>query len=356
MNTLFSPTTIGTAALTNRIAMAPMTRSRAVHNNAVGALTATYYEQRASAGLIITEGTAPSPDGLGYARTPGIYSPEQIAGWKGVSSAVHAKGGKIFMQLLHVGRIAHSFNTPEGSTVYAPSAIAAVGQMWTDKEGMKDMPVPEALDSAAVAAAVVDFAQAAKNAIEAGFDGVELHGANGYLLEQFLNPHSNQRTDSYGGSVENRARFVLEVVDATVAAIGKERVGIRFSPYGTFNDQPNYPEIDATYQYLADELGRRGIAYIHLLDASRSGAHDDLFADIHKRFGGTIIVNGNYTKERAEQALASGLADVVAFGSAYIANPDLVERFKSGTALAQPDPTTFYTADAKGYTDYPMLN
>lgn len=356
MTHLFSPLTLGATTLANRVAMAPMTRSRAVHHHAVNELTVTYYTQRASAGLIITEGTAPSADGLGYARTPGIYTQEQINAWKRVTDAVHTKGGKIFVQLMHVGRIGHVLNKPEGSKIYAPSAIAAVGQMWTDKEGMKDNPTPQALSTEEIAATVADFAQAAQNAIEAGFDGIELHGANGYLLEQFLNPHSNQRTDNYGGSVENRTRFVLEVVDAAVAAVGRERVGIRFSPFGIFNDQPNYPEIEATYQHLADELHTRGIVYIHLSDVSGSGARDDFFADLRRRFGGTVIVCGNYSKERAEKALQSGLADIVAFGRPFVANPDLVERFKSGAEIAVPDANTFYTPDAKGYTDYPTLD
>ena len=237
MSLLFSKTTLGPLALQNRLVMAPMTRNRAT-GNVPNDLMAQYYAQRASAGLIITEGTSPSPNGLGYPRIPGIFSAAQIAGWKRVTEAVHAQGAKMFMQLMHCGRIAHPLNLPAGARVLAPSAVAAAGEMYTDAEGMKPNAMPQAMTEADIKTAIEEYAQAAKNAVAAGFDGIELHGANGYLLEQFIRPNSNQRTDRYGGSIENRARFVLEVADAAIKAIGKDKVGIRLSPFGVFNDMP----------------------------------------------------------------------------------------------------------------------
>src|SRR5271170_7268306 len=249
---IFTPYTLGHLTLKSRIVMAPMTRSRAL-NNIPNNLMAEFYAQRASAGLLITEGTSPSPNGLGYARIPGIFNSDQVNGWKLVTKAVHEKGGKIFIQLMHTGRVGHELNLPKGGKIIAPSAIVAEGQMWTDSKGMKDHPVPHALSADELQATKAEYVKAAKNAIEAGFDGIELHGANGYLLEQFLSPFSNVRTDNYGGSVENRARFVIEVAAESAAAIGKEKVAIRLSPYGAFNDMPAYNEIEATYKYLAEE-------------------------------------------------------------------------------------------------------
>lgn len=357
-STPFTAYTLGNTELTNRLVMAPMTRSRAL-NNIPNKLMATYYAQRASAGLIITEGVSPSPNGLGYARIPGLFSETQVAGWRQVTDAVHTGGGKIFAQLMHTGRIGHALNLPEGARLVAPSAILASGQMWTDQEGMKDHPVPEALSSEALLNTKNEFVQAARNALAAGFDGVELHSANGYLLEQFLSPHSNQRSDSYGGSIENRSRFVLEVAREVSDAIGKENVGIRVSPYGVFNEMPHYPEIDATYAHLATELNKIGIVYMHLVDHSTEGAPEVPLAikkTIREKFKNTLILSGGYTLARAEEDLASGFADLVAFGKPFITNPDLVHRFEKKLPLSNKlDASTLYSADAKGYTDYPVF-
>lgn len=359
---LFEPATLGNLTLQNHIVMAPMTRSRALRHNAPGELVATYYAQRATAGLIITEGTSPSPNGLGYARMPGIYSPEQIAGWQLVTDAVHEKEGKIFIQLMHTGRIAHPANLPQGAEIVAPSSIAAAGQMWTDSDGMQPQPAPRELTTDEVKSVVGEFVQAAKNAVEAGFDGVELHGANGYLIEQFLHPVANRRTDEYGGSVENRSRFVVDVAAGVAAAIGADKVGIRLSPYGINGDMPHYDEIYETYLYLAQKLHEIGLVYLHLVDHSGMGAPvvpPAVVNAIREQFKGTLILSGSYDADRAEAVLESGLADLVAFGRPFIANPDLVERLKIGAELAQPDPATFYAPGPKGfeqgYVDYPVL-
>lgn len=337
--------------------MSPMTRCRAI-GNVPNDLMAEYYGQRADAGLIITEGTSPSPNGLGYARIPGIFSDQQIEGWKKITSAVHAKGGKIVVQLMHTGRISHPANLPEGAVVLAPSAVKAAGQMWTDSLQMQDFPTPKAMSSEELAATKAGFIKAAKNAMIAGFDGVELHGANGYLLEQFLSPVSNVRTDEYGGSIENRARFVLEVVKGVADAIGKDKTGIRLSPYGIASDMPHYPEIDATYKYLAEQFNQLGIAYLHVVDHSAIGAPEvpvEIKQAIRDRFKNTIIMAGGYGKESAEAGLHSGLGDLVAFGRPFINNPDLVDRFKKQQPLSGDlDVALFYSADEKGYTDYPV--
>jgi N-ethylmaleimide reductase len=262
---LLEPAILKGLTVKNRTVMAPMTRSRAI-GNVPNDLIATYYEQRASAGLIITEGTSPSVNGIGYSRTPGIFSQQQIETWKKTTKAVHQKEGKIFMQLMHVGRITHPANMVEGSKPVAPSAIAAKGQMWTDTLGMQEQPIPNAMTTEEVKSTIEEFAQAAKNAITAGFDGIELHGANGYLIEQFLNPNSNQRTDEYGGSFEKRSRFLIETVQAVAKAIGKEKTGIRLSPFGTFNDMPEYSEISSTYDYITKELNKQDILYIHVIE------------------------------------------------------------------------------------------
>ncbi len=351
---LFTETKLGSLNLKNHLVMAPMTRSRAI-NNIPNELMATYYAQRAEAGLLITEGTSPSPNGLGYARIPGAYSAEQIAGWKLVTDAVHEKGGKIFLQIMHVGRVAHQANLPEGAEIVAPSAISAEGDMWTDTEQMQKTPVPREMTKEDIQQAVQEYVDAAKNAIEAGFDGVELHGANGYLLDQFINTASNQRTDEYGGSIENRSRFVLEVAQATVEAIGKEKVGMRLSPYGVFNNMAVYPELDDAYAYLAEELNKIDLVYLHLVNHSAMGAPEvpqGVVDRIRAAFKNTLILSGGYDAERAEQDLQSGAADLIAVGRPFISNPDLVTRFKEGIELAQPDQDTFYSPDEKGYTDY----
>jgi N-ethylmaleimide reductase len=357
MSLLFSPTQLGPLKLQNRIAMSPLTRCRAI-DNVPNELMAEYYGQRAAVGLIITEGTSPSANGLGYARIPGLFSPEQVAGWRLVTDAVHAKGGKIVPQLMHCGRIAHPLNMPKGSRVLAPSAVAAKGEMWTDSEGMKPLPVPEAMTEADIKQTIADYVQAAKNAIAAGFDGLELHGANGYLLEQFLRPNSNIRTDAYGGSTEKRARFVLEVADAVIRAIGKEKVGIRISPFGVFNDMPLYPEMESDYAYLVSQLNERGLLYIHVVDHSAQGAPvvpDSIKATIRKASNCHTILSGGYDVARAEADLEANRADLIAFGKAVLANPDVLKRFQSGAPLNTPDPQTFYTPGPKGYTDYPAL-
>ena len=357
MALLFSETTLGTLTLQNRLVMAPMTRNRAT-NNIPNDLMAQYYGQRASAGLIITEGTSPSPNGLGYPRIPGMFSAAQVAGWKRVTDAVHARGAKIFIQLMHCGRIGHILNLPAGARILAPSAVVAIGEMYTDAEGLKPHPVPLAMSDADIRAAIEEFAQAAKNALASGFDGVELHSANGYLLEQFIRPNSNQRTDRYGGSIENRARFVLEVADAVTGAIGKDKVGIRLSPFGVFNDMPLYDAMEADYTYLAQQLNERGMAYIHLVDHSSMGAPPvpaSMKATFRSVFKGALILSGGYDAARAESDLAAGRGDLIAVGKPFLANPDLVARWKIGAALNAPDMNTFYTPGPKGYIDYPEM-
>ena len=358
MSLLFSSTTLGPLALQNRLVMAPLTRSRAI-GNVPNDLMVKYYAQHASAGLIITEGTSPSPNGLGYARIPGIYSAEQVAGWKRVTSAVHPPGAKIFVQLMHCGRVAQPLNLPAGARILGPSAVAAAGEMYTDAEGMKPNATPAAMTEADIKSAIDEYAQAAKNAMAAGFDGVELHGANGYLPEQFFRPTSNRRTDRYGGSIENRARFVLEVTRAVVGAIGKDKLGIRLSPFGAFNDMPAYPTTEADYTYLAGELNAIGLVYIHLVDHSSMGAPpvpEPMKAAFRRVFKRTLILSGGYDAVRAESDLEAGKCDLVAFGRPFLANPDLVARWKAGAALNVPDMSTFYTPGPKGYTDYPTLS
>ncbi|MBI4649943.1 alkene reductase [Candidatus Desantisbacteria bacterium] len=355
-NKLFSPAILGSITLKNHIVMAPMTRSRATQN-IPNDLMAKYYTQRSGAGLIITEGTSPSPNGLGYARIPGIFSKEQVEGWKKVTAAVHAKGSKIFVQLMHTGRISHKENMSASALIIAPSAIAAKGQMWTDKNGMQDQPVPKEMTKDDIIKTKNEFIIAAKNAIEAGFDGIELHSANGYLLDQFLNPGSNQRKDEYGGSIENRCRFIIEVAEAAVKAIGKEKIGIRLSPYGAFNDVKGFEETEAEYSYLAEKLYALGLIYIHLVDHSSMGApmvEPSTVLKIRKNFKNTLILSGGYDKERAEKDLQSGAGDLISFGKPFISNPDLVLRLEKGITLTPPDMNTFYTPGEHGYTDYPF--
>ena len=337
--------------------MAPMTRSRAM-SNIPNELMAEFYGQRAAAGLIITEGTSPSPNGLGYCRIPGIFNGVQVEGWKKITNAVHSKDGKIFVQLMHTGRISHLANMPEDAIIIAPSAVKPAGQMWTDALGLQDFPIPKEMVIEEIKRTKQEYITAATNAIKAGFDGIELHGANGYLLEQFLSPVSNKRNDNYGGSIENRCRFLLEVIGGAVEAIGKERIGIRLSPYGVASDMPHYSEIDNTYKYLSEQLNRMEILYIHVVDHSSMGAPAvpvEIKKVIRIRFQGTIILSGGYTKERAENELQGGLADLIAFGRPFINNPDLVERFINGWPLSKElDMKTFYSPGEKGYTDYPI--
>ena len=350
---LFEPFEKNGVQFSNRLAMAPMTRCRAL-GNVPNDLMAEYYAQRASAGLIISEGVAPSPNGLGYARIPGVYSPAQIEGWKKVADAVHQKGGKVFMQLMHTGRVSHSANMPEGAKIVAPSAISADGDMWTDTQGMQKTELPEAMTTAEVEATIQEYVQAAKNAIAAGFDGVEIHAANGYLPNQFLNPGSNTRTDQYGGSIENRSRFVLEIARQTADAIGADKTGIRFSPYNPYNGIGYFDETFATYDYLSSELNKIGILYIHLLDGAARGKEEglELIQKIRKNFEGIFILNSGYNAARATHAIETEGADLIAFGTSFLANPDLPYRLRNELELNAPNTATFYTADAVGYTDY----
>jgi len=354
MNRTLSPYSKGSLQLKNHLVMAPMTRSRAI-DNLPNALRAEYYTQRNGAGLIITEGTAPSPDGLGYPRIPGIYSAEQIAGWKKTTAGIRAGDSKSFLQLMHTGRIGHPDNLPEGATVVGPSAIRAAGQIYTDRSGMQEFPVPRALTTREVGQLIDVHVKAARNAIDAGFDGVELHGANGYLIEQFLNPNSNSRTDEYGGSMERRARLAVETAGRIAEAIGAGKLGIRFSPFNTFNDQQPYPEseVHAMYHYLAQEMDKIGLAYLHLAVSPR--IPQKTLHVIRQSFHGTIIQCSGLIPETAEAALHGSFADLVAFGKLYLANPDLDKRIAVGNALNQPDLKTFYTPGAKGYTDYELL-
>lgn len=356
---LLSPIKLGAIALKNAVVMAPMTRCRAI-GNIPNDLMETYYEQRSGAGLIITEGTSPSPNGLGYARIPGIFSQNQIEGWEKITRAVHTAGSKIFIQLMHTGRISHPLNMPPSSLIFAPSAIKAAGQMWTDEKKLQDYLVPQKMTAEDIWQTKAEFVNAAKNAMEAGFDGVELHSANGYLLEQFLSPVSNIREDHYGGNIKNRCRFVLDVVTAVAEAIGKEKTAIRLSPYGTASDMPHYPEIEDTYDHLSTQLNDLGITYIHLVDHSGMGAPEVPLAIkqlIRKNFKNTLILCGNYNLESAEAELQSGLADLIAFGRPFINNPDLIERFEHNWPLAKDlNMDLFYSADEKGYADYPVYS
>jgi len=316
---------------------------------------ASYYGSRAEAGLLITEGTSPSLNGLGYARIPGIYNSDQIKGWKLVTDAVHQHKGKIFIQLMHTGRVSHPSNFPQGAKLIAPSAIAVEGQMWTDSEGMQNYPVPSEMSEAEIQTAITEFAQACKNAIEAGFDGVELHGANGYLIDQFLNTVSNHRKDQWGGSVENRIRFALEVAKASVKAIGAERVGMRISPFGIFNSMAPDADMNVLYEKLVQELSDLGMTYIHVVDHSSMGAppvSPELKAKIRQTFKGAYILSGGYDVVSANADLSENKGDLVAFGRPFISNPDLVEKLKTGKALVPPDAETFYTPGEKGYSDY----
>jgi len=357
MSILYSPANLGPLKLQNHLVMAPMTRNRAT-GNVPNDLIAEYYGQRSSAGLIVTEGTSPSPNGLGYPRIPGIFSAEQVDGWRKVVAAAHAGGAKFFIQLMHTGRIGHPLNLPKGARVLGPSAIAAAGEIYTDAEGMKPHPTPEPMTDADIKTAIAEFGTAAKNAVAAGADGVELHAANGYLLEQFIRPTSNQRTDSYGGSIENRARFVLEAAKAAIAAIGADKVGIRLSPYGTFNDMPDYPEMASDYAYLATKLNELGLVYVHLVDHSPMGAPEvpvSIKQAVRKAFKRSLILSGGYDAARAEKELEDKACDLVAVGRPFLSNPDLVARWKSGAALNEIDFGTFYTPGPKGFTDYPSL-
>jgi N-ethylmaleimide reductase len=353
---LFEPFTLGTLSLSNRLVMAPMTRNRAV-GNVPNALMAEYYGQRARLGLLVTEGTSPSPDGLGYARIPGLFTPEQVAGWRLTTDAVHAQGGRIFVQLMHTGRASHIDNLPAGARVVSSTTTPLTAKIFTDNGGEQPATVPHALTAAEIAATVAEYARSATLAIEAGFDGIELHGANGYLIEQFLNANVNQRDDEYGGSAEGRNRFALEVVRATVAAIGADRVAIRISPYGAFNDTGAFDGVEPQYVALVRELTTIGVVYVHLVDHSSMGAPavpETFKRELRQSFGGVFIASGGLDRVRAEAVLANGDADLVAFGRPALANPDLLARLRANHVTNAPDFTTFYTPGPKGYTDYPV--
>ena len=349
MTTLFDPLGIGEIELDNRIVMAPMTRSRANDAGVQPAYVAEYYRQRASAGLIITEATNVSPMAKGYVRTPGIYTSEQAESWRPVVEAVHARGGKVFMQIFHTGRIALPDFLPSGEQPVAPSAVRAKGRNYTD-DGMKEFVTPREITVEEIAETVRDFRAAAANAVSVGFDGVELHAASGYLVQQFLTTNVNRRTDEYGGSIERRARFLFEVLDAMINAVGASRVGVKFSPRMAFND---IEETDAEelYTYILERLNEKGLAYVHVGDFTGEGWHAKL-RPVNK---GVYFAGAGQTKESGEELLKSDLADAVVYGTKFIANPDLPERFRRGVPLSEPDQTTFYTPGERGYTDYPTL-
>ncbi len=353
---LFSPITIGKQALKNRIIMAPLTRCRSVEENIPNDLMATYYAQRASAGLIISEATQISPMGIGYPCTPGIYTAEQIEGWKKITKNVHEKEGKIFLQLWHVGRISHS-SFLGGNLPVSASALRPAGQVYTF-EGMKDYETPRALEVQEIGAIVKEYAQAAKNAIKAGFDGVEIHSANGYLLDQFLRDGTNRREDEYGGNIQNRSRFLFEVINAVTSEVGADKTGLRLSPSGTFNDMTD-SNPQAHFGYVCDKLNDFGLAYLHIVDALEGdishGANVVRLKVIRDTYKGVLITCGGYDKERGNAVIQEGEADAVAFGTLFISNPDLPERFKADAPLNEADMNTFYTQDEKGYTDYPFL-
>lgn len=350
MHSLFSQVRIGRHTLSNRMVMAPMTRSRSDDSGVPTELVPTYYAQRAGAGLIISEGVFPVALGKGYVRTPGIETAEQVAAWKQVSEAVHARGGRIFMQLMHCGRISHP-SLLDGALPQAPSAIKPAGQTWT-ATGLQDFVTPQALSVVEIAAVIDGYRQAARLAIEAGFDGVELHAASGYLPEQFLSTGSNQRTDEYGGSVENRVRFVLEVLSAIATEIGSDRVGIKLSPEMNFNDivDANPQE---TYTYLVEQLRGLNLAYLHV---ALFGASVDYHALLRPLFDGSYLIGGGLDQNSAQLLITDGRADAAVFGSAFLANPDLPERFRTGAELNVPNKDTFYAPGAQGYIDYPALN
>ena len=351
MSPLFTPVQVGRYTLGNRMVMAPMTRSRADEAGVPSELTVTYYAQRATAGLIISEGVFPTAMGKGYVNTTGIETEAQVAAWKQVTEAVHARGGRIFMQLMHCGRISHPSMLPDAALPVAPSAIQPKGQVWT-ATGQQDLVTPHALSLPEIAQVIEDYRLATRRALAAGFDGVELHTASGYLPEQFLSSGSNQRQDAYGGSVANRARFVLEVLSAMVAEAGGDRVGIKISPEMGFNDITD-ANPEETYTYLVDQLQRFNLAYLHV---ALFGAKLDYHAMLKPKFNGAYLVGGGLDQATAEAALAAGRADAAVFGSAFLANPDLPERFRVGAALNAPDKATFYAPGEKGYTDYPALS
>lgn len=352
MDALFTPARVGRYTLQNRLVMAPMTRSRAAFDGTPGALAAEYYAQRADLGLIVSEGTQPSDDGQGYLTTPGIYTDAHVAGWKAVSERVHARGARLFIQLMHVGRMSHPDNTPHHRPGVAPSAIAPGVPMFTTK-GMQEIPAPRALTTDEVRGTVNDFRLAARRAIEAGADGVEIHGANGYLVQQFFAPNANTRNDAYGGSIENRARFAIEVAEAIADEIGADRTAIRLSPGTTLWGIDEGAEGPDLYRYLATQLDRLGLAYLHVMHQG----NEPLLADLRARWRGTLIVNRpGRTRDAIGADVATGLADLEAYGQMVLANPDFITRLKTGAPMNDAQRDTFFGGDARGYVDYPALD
>jgi N-ethylmaleimide reductase len=361
MADLFTPLTAGPFELPHRVVMAPMTRNRAGEGNAPHALNATYYQQRSDAALIITEATQMCPEGMGYPGTPGIHSDAQIDGWREVTDAVHEAGGRIILQMWHVGRISHPDLQPDGKDPVAPSALRPAGEAMT-LSGMKPFVTPRALETDEIPGLVEQYRTAAKNADMAGFDGIEVHGANGYLLDQFTRDSTNTRDDAYGGSIENRCRFPLAVTDAIVDVWGADRVGYRISPFQPYNDISD-SDPAATFSYLATELAKRDLLYLHMVEMGDPAEGDDfvsardpLFAQLRDIWPNTLITNGGYDRAKADAVIGAGLADMVAFGAPYLSNPDLPERLLQGAAYNEPDRATFYGGSAKGYTDYPTLS
>ncbi|MGD0959559.1 MAG: alkene reductase [Methylomonas sp.] len=357
MVTLFDSISLGDLTLSNRVFMAPLTRNRARSDGVPGTLAATYYAQRASAGLIVSEATQISPMGKGYKDTPGIYTEEQVSAWSRVVESIHMAGGKIFLQLWHVGRISHSSLLPDGAQPVAPSAIRARSQTFTDA-GFVDVSEPRALTLSEIKQTINDYGVAAANAKRAGFDGVEIHAANGYLIDQFLQSTTNQRLDLYGGNAENRTRFLCEVAEAVLSVWDAARVGVRLSPFGTFNDMED-AKPEETYLRVVADLNLLGLGYLHIIEPSSmpnsaAGAPELLFQQLRRNWNAVYIVNGGYDSARAESAVSSGYADAVSFGKLFIANPNLPARLRQNLPLNTPDPTTFYGGGERGYIDYPV--
>jgi N-ethylmaleimide reductase len=351
---LFTPYTLGTIVLKNRIVMAPMTRNRCLQN-IPGELVADYYAQRAEAGLIITEGTSPSINGLGYPRIPGLYTQEHVDAWKKITRKVHQADGKIFVQLMHTGRASHIDNMPTGSQIIAPSAIAVSGQIYTDTKGLRPYSLPLEMNEIQINKTITEYTKSAVLAMEAGFDGVEIHGANGYLIDQFLNTQSNKRTDKWGGSIENRMRFAVSIAKNITTKIGANKVGMRLSPYGAFNDMEIDKHIEDTFENLSKELNKLDLLYLHIVDHSSMGTPEvkpSIKIKIRNSFKNTLILSGGYDGQKAEIDLSEKKADLVSFGRPFISNPNLVTKIRNGIPLKNPDISTFYTPGEKGYTDY----
>lgn len=353
---IYSNVHVGDMLLKNRIVMAPMTRSRCI-GNLPNDLVATYYSQRAEAGLIITEGMSPSDNGLGYARIPGLFTSEQMHAWQKVTGAVHKAGSRIFAQLMHCGRVAHPHNMPSSVEILAPSPIACEGMMWTDQQGQQPYPIPEEMSEHEIHCTIEEYAHSADLAIQAGFDGVEIHGANGYLIDQFLNSASNHRHDNWGGFLDNRVRFAVEVTKAVARKIGPGKVGFRMSPYGALNGMKPDAHEEDLFELLAKELNKIDILYVHIADHSSMGAPEvkaSVKARIRAAFKNVVILSGGYDAKRAEHDLGEKKGDLFAFGRPFISNPHLVSKMKHKKPLTPADPATFYAPGEKGYTDYPL--